>query len=310
MARAIVIGNGSVGSELCVQLESLGWEIAAIVKSKVIVDRKGGIIETDWQSLSADVVFVSIPTDGGEKAFQYIEYFLKKNISVVTCEKGSLAYHFDALKPYLENFGFNATVGGGTQMITYLQSRVPEKIDSLIGVLNGTLNFIFSKLSEGKTSSEVLKEILEHKYAEPGANTFEEIVAGELQDLHKKGIILANVSGLLKQSLKPVKDFVVEKDILDKAINNPKKYRFLFSMSRTRQGSFVAGVHYEANGFHIEMGLCDVSDFGFKLPEGVDNGLFIKEGESTYSVTGPGAGPIPTALTMIADVIRLLRNRV
>ncbi|MFA6050526.1 MAG: hypothetical protein WC761_05005 [Candidatus Paceibacterota bacterium] len=306
MVKAIVIGSGSVGSELCAQLKSLGWEIIAIVKSREIVSNEGEIIETDWQSLTADVVFVSIPTDGGEKALQYIEHFLKRNIPVVTCEKGALAYHFDTLKPYIKNLGFNATVGGGTQMISYLKGRVPEKIDSLCGVLNGTLNFIFSKLGEGKTSSEVLKEILEKKYAEPGANTFEEIVAGELGDLHKKGIMLANVSGLLKQSLKPTKDFVIEKDILDKAINSPKKYRFLFSMSRTRQGSFVAGVHYEADGFYIEMGLYDVSGFDLKLPEGVDNGFFIQEGESLYSITGPGAGPVPTALAMIADAARLI----
>ncbi len=292
MKKAIIIGNGSIGSEVGRQIMELGWEVVAVVE-------RGD----EWESLSADVVFLAIPTDNGESALKYIEHFVKRDIPVVTCEKGALAHHFDKLAPHLHMVGFNATVGGGTRILSYLRSRNPEKIDSVLGVLNGTLNFIFSKLDE-ISAAEVLKEVLEKKYAEPGANTFEEIIKGELGDLHKKGIILANFSGLVKDVFTPSKDFVISKDVLVKALENPRIYRFIFSMSRIPLD--IIGVVYESEGWHVQMGLCDVSNFGIDLPKGVNNALYIKEGESTYTIIGPGAGPIPTALAMIADAKELL----
>lgn len=294
MPKAIIIGNGSIGSELQRQIGVLGWEIVAVVD-------RGDL----WRDLSADVVFLAIPTDGGENALQYIEHFVNKNVPVVTCEKGALAHHFEKLMPHLDKIGFSATVGGGTRMISYLRGRMPEKIDSIKGVLNGTLNFIFSKLSDGISAEDVLKKVLEKKYAEPGATSFEEIIKGELGDLHKKAVILANLSGLLRDTFVLSSESVPSKKVLDKALADPARYRFLFSMNKSEQ-EFLAGVHYESGGWHIQAGLCDISALGLELPTGVDNALFIEEGDSTYSVTGPGAGPVPTALAMIRDAKELI----
>ncbi len=295
MSKAIIIGNGSIGSELQKQIKDLGWQIEKVVTR-----------ETPWRELSADVVFLAIPTDNGEKALEYIEHFLGKNIPVVTCEKGALSNYFEKLSHRLNLLGVSATVGGGARMIPYLRGRIQEKIDSVTGVLNGTLNFIFSKLSEGVPQTEVLKEVLDKKYAEPGANTFEEIIRGELGDLHKKTIILANLSGLLDNALVLSQDFVIDKVSLDRALAEPARYRFIFSMNKSAQ-NFLAGVHYESDPWHIQAGIFDITNMKIDLPEGVNNALFIKEGESVYSVSGPGAGPFPTALSMIADAKEMLK---
>jgi len=293
--KTIIIGNGSIGSELQRQLEDLEWEIEAVVAR-----------ESSWRELLADVVFLAIPSDGGESALEYIEHFLSRNIPVVTCEKGALSQHFEKLSPHLGKIGYSATVGGGTRMLKFLESRDRDKITSITGVLNGTLNFIFSKLGEGSTKEEVLKEVLEKKYAEPGADTFLDIIRGELGDLHKKSVIVANTSLLLETFLTPSADFEIPKNVLENALENPAKYRFLFFMSREKGDNFVAGVSYENPGWYVQAGLFDISRQGFPLPEGVLNGLFITEGENVEQIIGPGAGPTPTALAMLADAKELL----
>ncbi len=295
MVKAIIIGNGSIGSEIQRQIKDLGWETVAIVVRGV-----------EWKDLEADIVFLAVPTDGGEDALEYIEHFVNKNIPVVTCEKGALSQHFEKLAPYLDKIGFSATVGGGTRMIKYLRSRMPESIDSIKGVLNGTLNFIFSKLSEGVSADEVLKEVLEKKYAEPGASTFEEIIRGELGDLHKKAVILANLSGLLGDTFTLSPESVPSKEVLDRALADPARYRFIFSMTKSAH-DLLSGAHYQSGDWHIQIGLCDISNVALQLPRGVDNALFIQEGDSIYSIIGPGAGPIPTALAMIADAKEMLK---
>jgi homoserine dehydrogenase len=52
-------------------------------------------------------------------------------------------------------------------MTSFLDLRDRGKISEICGIVNGTLNYIFTELSSSKTQQEVLTEILEKKYAEP-----------------------------------------------------------------------------------------------------------------------------------------------
>lgn len=325
MTKALIIGNGSIGSEIKRQIEGQmmkhGWSVAAVFSIDKILDAKGMALDdiSNWKTFAAspmaDVVFLAIPTDGGETALAYIEYFTGQGIPVVTCEKGALAHHFPKLQAYIQKkmLGYAATVGGGTKMLPYLNGRLlggtmAQNIDKITGVLNGTLNYMFSRLSAGADKATVLSEILEKRYAEPGASTFETIIAGEMGDLHKKGVILANVSGLMGESFLPDDTFQIDPEKLALALDNPREHRFLVSISRQKHPDFLSGIEYDQNGWQLQVGLFNIKDIGatLMLPQGVNNALYIEEGASVFSVSGPGAGPEPTAHAMIMDALELL----
>ena len=165
MRKVVIIGNGSIGKELQRRILNLGWDVVAVLNSADYQEGK-------WKALVADLVFLAIPSDDGNIALDYITHFVNQKIPVITCEKGALSKYFDRLQPSLSLIGYDATVGGGTKMISYLKSRVTNEIDEVVGILNGTLNFIFSELARGKSENEVLKEVLDNRYAEPGATSF------------------------------------------------------------------------------------------------------------------------------------------
>ncbi len=327
MVKAIIIGNGSIGTELKRQIEGsmkdLGWSIGYVFSIDKILNAEGEAVDeiSNWRKYALEggekmIAFLAIPTDNGKTAFEYISYFADKGIPVITCEKGALAGNFQELLPYIKSgrLSISATVGGGTRMLSYLNGRthggtIIGQVDSIVGVLNGTLNYIFSCLSTGESRESVLKEVLERKYAEPGAATFEEIIKGEEGDLHKKGIILANLSTFFGHPLKLSDNLQVDNESLGKALDKPKEHRFLVLISKTKNNDFLAGAHYEQNELHLQIGLFNTKNIGsyLVLPEGVNNALFVNEGSSTFSVVGPGAGPVPTAHAMILDAMDLLQ---
>ena len=299
MRKVVIIGNGSIGKELRRRILNLGWGVVAVLNSADYQEGK-------WKALVADLVFLAIPSDDGNIALDYITHFVNQKIPVITCEKGALSKYFDRLQPSLSLIGYDATVGGGTKMISYLKSRVINEIDEVVGILNGTLNFIFSELARGKSENEVLKAVLDNRYAEPGATSFLEIIKMELKDLHKKSVILANLSGVLNTSIIIDGEMLIDESILINALNNPKKFRFMFSMDKTFKNNFIAGVQYSVDNWHIQAGIFDISNLGLVLPGGVDNGLFIRENDSVYSLIGPGAGPYATVSAMISNALRFI----
>ncbi len=307
MIKTIVIGNGSIGKELQKQIKRIGWSVDFVLTSKDILDREGKRVNSisEWKKyIAADIVFIAVPTSLADISFEYIRYCVEKNIPVVTCEKGALSEYFEKLQSNLKSIGYNATVGGGTRMLKYLNSRNKENISSVTGVVNGTLNYIFSRLSEGATKELVIKDILENKYSEPDAKTFTEIINTELSDLYRKAIIIANTANLWIKFENPKE---ISHQIIEKAISNPKEYRFLFLMAKVENGDFIDGLKYQIKDWFIYAGIFNIKNFVLDFPEGVNNVLYIKEGESLYSVSGPGAGPEPTALSMIADAKEILK---
>lgn len=329
MTKAIIIGNGSIGTELKRQIEEemkkFRWSIGHVFSIDKVLNADGHPVDdiSNWKKYAVEngeeetVAFLAIPTDNGKTAFDYISYFAEKNIPVVTCEKGSLAGYFQELLPSINSgkLGISATVGGGTRVLSYLSGRtqngvITGQIDFIIGVLNGTLNYIFSRLSAGESREAVLKDVLEKRYAEPGAVTFEAIIRGETGDLHKKGIILANLSSLFGHPLKLSDSMQIDNEILARALDKPKEHRFLVVISKTKRDDFLTGVHYEQNEWHLQIGLFNTVNIVSQLvlPEGVNNALYINEKGNLFTVSGPGAGPEPTARAMIIDALELLKK--
>jgi homoserine dehydrogenase len=143
----------------------------------------------------AEVVVETTPSnyENGEPGLTNIKQSLSARRHVVTANKGPLALAMPALLELADHIGtqlrFSATVGGGTPFLSFASKCLPgEKILGIYGILNGTTNYILTKMSERQLSfQKALAEAQEKGYAEKNP-------ANDLQglDTAAKIVIIAN----------------------------------------------------------------------------------------------------------------------
>ncbi|MDQ3014818.1 MAG: hypothetical protein M3Q73_03070 [bacterium] len=268
MKDVVVFGAGNIGTTLINRLKSIGCNPKYIVRSKDIFDT------SLMHNVSA--AFICIPTvDIGETSFKYAHSFLSQGKPVITCEKASIAYHWDELKRYKDIFKYTATVGGGTKMLKELSKLLPTDIHEVKAVVNGTLNFISDSFVLNKTSDDIFREVIEKGYAEPGSTTFDEVIKAELHDVALKTIIMANHSGLFDKTIKK-EDVEMVTDV-------------------TLIGAKKCAVHITKNS--IRAGFIEDNNVQW-LPSGVNNVLYINGIQKVY---GRGAGADATVSAMLDD---------
>ena len=211
MTKVIIVGAGTIGTELKRQLLGHGYQVLAHASSKIVrfhggqerqIERRGDSTEI----LSAirpilhlaDAVMSAIPTsDTGQIERNYIEFLLTQGLSIVTCSKGAMAHHYAALRahPGFHRLGFAASVGGGTDMLEMLKRRELNREDAIVhAVVNGTLNFVWSTIQAGGSFSAAISDAKALGYAEPDNDDPVAIVNGELKDVAMKAAILHNVA--------------------------------------------------------------------------------------------------------------------
>jgi homoserine dehydrogenase len=303
--KVIIVGGGRIGKHLGTRLVSRGVDVLFTGRTHA-----GAPFARLLQEEQPQAVFVCISTlDQGEAARDYILASVRAGISVITCEKGALAYHAVALKPHLNNIGSSATVGGGTRMLKYLSGRrLGSKKVEIHAVLNGTLNFIFDEVGRGgRTLGEACEEALRLGYAEPGASDPLSLINGELKDIAMKVRVLFNTV-LATGALVVPTDFrfpEVTEDRLQLLGEEGKDYRFTISFTNykpPKEYMHFAGEWYFSAGFRQVNRMPHLATW---LPGGVGNALHIIEGElgsgGKYTLSGPGAGHEPTTSAMLAD---------
>lgn len=96
---------------------------------------------------------------------------MKSGKNVITVNKGPLALEFPSLIELAEYnriaFKFSGTVGGGTPILEFAKRCLKgDRIISFEGILNGTTNYILSKMYEGLNFSQALRDASEKGYAE------------------------------------------------------------------------------------------------------------------------------------------------
>ena len=195
--RIAVLGMGSVGRGIIrsVASKDMGVIITAVADSRsgcidsaglnpdellIRKEREGSCgdrsinAETIVRDAPYDILVEVTPTDAmtGEPASSYIRDALMRGCHVVTSNKGPVALHYHTLSALArENkvcFRFEATVAGAIPIIHTLQHDLGgNKINSLYGVLNGTCNYILTRMAEeGLTYKQALDEARTLGYAE------------------------------------------------------------------------------------------------------------------------------------------------
>lgn len=234
---------------------------------------------------------------GVEPAYTYVKSSLLKGKSVITSNKELVAKYgaelLDIAKDRELNFLFEASVGGGIPIIRPLnQSLTADEIVEITGILNGTTNYILSKMSEeGSDFETALSNAQKLGYAErnPAADV-------EGYDACRKIAILSSLAFGMQVDFEDIYTEGITKishiDIqYAKALG--ARIKLLASSIREddRVYAMVAPVMIKAN--HP---LYSVND--------VFNGIFVK-GNVIGDVMfyGSGAGKLPTASAVVADVV-------
>ncbi|MDO8510064.1 MAG: hypothetical protein Q7S15_00365 [bacterium] len=310
MKEAILIGTGLVGSEIQ-RLGKGSLRIKYLLRTTGIYSESGDKLTTLSELpkyTDVDIAIIAIPTlDNGERAFEYLLHFLKKGVPVVTCEKGALANFFPELKPYLRSVGYSATVGGGTRMIPFLQGYDNKKIESILAVINGTLNYIGSQIAAGEEPRAAVTQAIENGYTEPGPTGLIALINNEMQDVLLKCIILANTFNKdfeLRASNVPWEP--ISESQLEEIASNSKTLRCQLSISKSRPASRIGGFLLKEGDWYIAAGFMPIERLGSNVSLGVENILIIKGSDGERVLRGPGAGKTPTALSMLEDVMGLL----
>lgn len=183
--KIAVLGFGTVGSGVYEVLEknydNIAKRAGKPIDIKYVLDLRDfpghpveSVLVHDYQIIVNDPeVEVVVEVMGGvEPAYTFVKEALLRGKSVCTSNKELVAKHgaelLEIAKQKSINFLFEASVGGGIPIIRPLnQSITADEIEEITGILNGTTNYILSKMrDDGVAFEEALKDAQERGYAE------------------------------------------------------------------------------------------------------------------------------------------------
>lgn len=263
-----------------------------------------GVLTTDAKMVLADSnVDIVLELIGGcEAAKRVILDAMAGGKSVVTANKALLAVHgeelFEAATRHGVDLGFEASVGGGIPVIHALtEGLAANTILSLYGIINGTSNYILSRMSkEGHRFQEVLAEAQGAGYAEADP-TFD--VAG-IDSAHKLAIMVSLAYGTPVNFKDVYTEGITGLTPLDIEFAREFGYTIkLLGIAKFLDGEIEARVHPT-----MIPSASPVAQVG-----GVYNAIqIIGDMVSDIVLYGQGAGSLPTGSAVVADVIDLARN--
>lgn len=311
MVSVAIMGHGVVGSGVAEILTTHKKKLFASIGEEIYVKKILDLREfpdsplADRFTKSFDDIIndieirVVVEVMGGLKpAYDYVKRCLKSGKSVVTSNKELVAAHgaelLEIAKEENVNFLFEASVGGGIPIIRPMnQCLVANIVDEIAGILNGTTNFILTKMIEdGMQFEDALRLAQEFGFAErnPAADI-------EGHDACRKICILASLAfgkhvypewvhteGITNITLDDVEYAEKFKSVI-KLIGRVKrldngKIDIIVAPMMVPDKSQLANIDYEFNGIMVR-------------------------GDCTGDVVfyGKGAGKLPTASAVVADVV-------
>ncbi|MDD3365430.1 MAG: homoserine dehydrogenase [Syntrophomonas sp.] len=313
-----LLGCGTVGGGV-VKLLAKNQEIIAKKTGAEIMIKK--VLERDEQKclqigldpslitqqfediINDESIEIIVELIGGiEPAFSFVIAAMNKGKHVVTANKDMIAIKgkelFETAKANNVDFYFEASVAGGIPIVYPLkQSLAGNHIEEVIGILNGTTNYILTKMSqEGRDYQEVLREAQELGYAEsdPTADV------GGLDAARK----IAILSSIAFNSRVTLDDVYVEgiTAISPQDIQYASELGYvvkLLAIAKEVEGKIQARVHPAF--IPLNHPLAFVND--------VFNAVFVR-GDAVGEIMhyGRGAGEMPTASAVLGDVIEVARN--
>ncbi len=315
MIQVAVMGYGTVGSGVVEVIEKNKEEInkksGEPINIKYILDLRDFPGDPYADKITHDVeeilndseVKIICETMGGLKpAYDFTKRALLSGKSVCTSNKELVAaYGPELIKIAHENncnYLFEASVGGGIPIIRPLNySLTAERIDAITGILNGTTNYILSKMEkDGACYDEVLKEAQEKGYAErnPEADV-------EGYDACRKIAILSSL--MCGKTMK-------YEDIYTEGITKITTTDFAYAHACGKTIKLLALSREEDGKYYAMVAPFMISkSHPLYMVNGVFNAVCVHGnmlGDSMYY--GRGAGKLPTASAVVSDVVDCARH--
>jgi homoserine dehydrogenase len=250
-------------------------------------------------------IHVVIELVGGlEPARAFIMRALTAGKHVVTANKALLAHHgaelYEEARRRGVALGFEAAVAGGIPLIRAVkEGLVANRVLSLAGIVNGTCNYILSKMTdEGLDFSLVLKEAQAHGYAE--ADPTLDI---EGMDSAHKLQILASLAFRTFVDLKDIHTEGITR-ITAQDIDYARELGFRIKLLA------IAKVSSEGGGVEVRVHPTMIPAASpLAAVSGVFNGIFLTgDAVGDLMFYGRGAGQMPTASAVVSDVVEIARR--
>jgi homoserine dehydrogenase len=314
-----LIGLGNIGTGVVKLLEQNEELIAKRLGARLVLKRIADInintprivkINKNLLTTNAteiindkDISLVIELMGGYEPARTFLLEAIAQGKHIVTANKALLATHgneiFKAAQKKGINIGFEASVGGTIPIIkTLKESLVANKINSIFGIMNGTANFILTKMTdEGKMFDTVLKEAQKLGFAE--ANPAFDIEG--IDTAHKLAITLSlaygknvNLNDIYREGITDIsqEDIVFAKELgyriklLAIAILRNGVVESRIHPTMIPSSHLLANVNQNYNAFH-----------------------FVGDASGPVFLYGQGSGMMPTASAVVSDVIDIARDR-
>lgn len=312
------MGLGTVGSGV-VQIinnhqDKLMHQVGCPVKIKKILVKnlnKERVVQVAPELLTTDAddiindpeIDVIIEVMGGmDNTKAYIKKALMNRKNIVTANKDLMALHGSELLTIASDNGcdlfYEASVGGGIPILRSLvDGLASDRITKMMGIVNGTTNFILTKMSKyGIAYEDVLKEAQELGYAEadPTADV-------EGLDAARKMTILATLGFSMKIDLDDVKVKGIT-EITEEDLKYGKQLGYTMKL--------IGIAHREGERVEVSVQPTLLAE-SHPLASVQDefNAVYVygeAVGETMFY--GPGAGSLPTATAVVSDLVAVMKN--
>lgn len=315
MIKIAIMGYGTIGSGVVEVLdtnrESIAKRAGEEIDVKYVLDLRdfpGDSMEHkivhDYQTIVNDPeIKVVVETMGGvEPAYTFVKAMLSAGKHVTTSNKALVAEKGAELialaKEKNINFLFEASVGGGIPIIRPLNSCLTaDEIEEITGILNGTTNYMMSKMSsEGLEFEDVLKDAQNKGYAEkdPSADIegydacrkiaiLTSLVCGQQVDYHD-----IHTEGITKITAADIK--------YAKKMN--RAIKLLASSKKVGEGYSAMVAPFLLAPEHPLYNVNEVFNAIFVHGNVLGDAMFY----------GSGAGKLPTASAVVADVVDTVKH--
>ncbi len=313
-----LLGYGTVGSGVTSIIQKNSYDINTRTEADIRV--KTALVKdlSKTRAESKDILFTNKAADilddpeidivvevmgGIEPARTYIITALNNGKNVVTANKDLLAAYgqelFEVAQKNKRDLYYEASVAGGIPIIAALrQSLTANRISSLIGIINGTTNYILSSMTDqGRDYDDVLREAQDLGYAE--ADPTSDI---EGLDAARKLAILSTIAFNTRVTID---------DVFSEGISKVSKEDIKYADELNCVIKLLAIAKNQEEGIEVRVHPALLpKNHPLATVNGVYNAIYVvgdAVGETMFY--GKGAGSLPTGSAVVADIIQIARDQ-
>lgn len=291
--------KGQVGSDIVI--EKVLVQNKSKARSVSIPPHK--LTEDPWEVIRDPEIDVIVEVMGGiAQTKEYIVEALARGKHVVTANKDLMALHGPEILAKAQEHRcdvmYEASVAGGIPIIrTLVEGFSSDRITKIMGIVNGTTNYILTKMSqEGASYADVLKEAQELGYAEADPTSDVEGL-----DAARKMTILATLG---------FRSNVALEDVSTQGISTVSKEDILYAKRLGYEVKLLGIAERQDDLISISVQPTMVKkSHPIASVNGVFNAVYVygeAVGETMFY--GAGAGELPTATSVVADLVAVVKN--